>query len=153
MDMVIKEISKTHFVTRSGTIMWKREKKNVKILANKMKVYIIFMIVKAIWVVLVVHQSILQIIETHFAYEDGDFDYDHIDATYLDIIIFFAKPNGSINHLIGYEGVKKKIISYWYLRLYEERMLTLIPMMGICVLLIVQQLIQFSRVIMFSLVW
>jgi len=36
-------------------------------------------------------------IETHFAYEDGDSDYGHVDATHLDIIIFFAKPNGSID--------------------------------------------------------
>ena len=46
-------------------------------------------------------------IETHFAYEDGDSDYGHMDVTHLDIIIFFAKPNGSIDHLIGYESVKK----------------------------------------------
>jgi len=35
-----------------------------------------------------------------------------MDATPLDIIIFFAKPNGSIDHLIGYESVKKRIFSY-----------------------------------------
>ena len=46
-------------------------------------------------------------IETQYAYEDGDFDYGHMDATYLDNIIFFAKPNGSIDHLIDYENVKK----------------------------------------------
>ena len=48
-------------------------------------------------------------IETHFAYEDGDSDsdYGHMDVTHLDIIIFFVKPNGSIDHLIGYESVKK----------------------------------------------
>jgi len=57
-------------------------------------------------------------IETHFAYEDGDSDYGHMDATHLDIIIFFVKANGSIDHLISYESVKK--ISYWYLRLYEK---------------------------------
>ena len=45
-------------------------------------------------------------IETHFAYEDGDYDYGHMDATHLDIIIFFAKANGSIDHLIDYESVK-----------------------------------------------
>ena len=151
MDMVINKISKTHFITRSGTIMWKSEKKNGKILANKMKLYIIITIVKAIWVVLIVQQNILQIIKTHFAYEDGDSDYGHMDATHLDIIIFFAKPNGSIDHLIGYESVKK--ISYWNLCLYEKWMLTLAPMIKICVLLIVKQLIQFLRVIIFSLVW
>jgi len=37
--------------------------------------------------------------------------------------------------------------------LYEEGMLALTPMMKIYVLLIVQQLIQFSRVINFSLFW
>ena len=47
-------------------------------------------------------------IETHFAYKDGDSDYGHMDATHLDIIIFFAKSNGSIDHLIGYESVEKK---------------------------------------------
>ena len=29
-------------------------------------------------------------IETHFAYEDGDSDYDHMDVTHLDTIIFFC---------------------------------------------------------------
>jgi len=46
-------------------------------------------------------------IEPHLTYEDGDSDYGHMDATHLDIIIFFAKPNGSFDHLIGYESVKK----------------------------------------------
>jgi len=90
-------------------------------------------------------------IETHFTYEYGDYDYGYMDATHLDIVIFFAKLNVNIDHLIGYESVKK--FSYWYLRLYEERMLALVLMMMICILLIVQQLIQFSRVINFSLVW
>ena len=49
-------------------------------------------------------------IETHIAYEDGDFDYGHIDATLLDISIFFVKPNGSIDYLIGWESVKKNLI-------------------------------------------
>ena len=40
-------------------------------------------------------------IETHFAYDD-DFDYGHINATHLDINIFFAKPNGINDHLIDY---------------------------------------------------
>ena len=47
-------------------------------------------------------------IETHFAYEDGDSDYDHMDATHLDIVIFFAKANESIDHLIDHESVEKK---------------------------------------------
>jgi len=64
-------------------------------------------------------------IETYFAYEDGDSDYGHMDATHLDIIIFFAKANGSIDHLIEYESVKKN--SYWYLRLYEKWMFALVP--------------------------
>ena len=64
--------------------------------------------------------------ETHFAYEDGDSDYDHMDATHLDIVIFFAKENGSIDHLIDYASVKKKI-SYWYLCLYEKWMFALVP--------------------------
>jgi len=32
-----------------------------------------------------------------------------MDITHLDMNIFFAKPNGSIDHLIGYESVKKKL--------------------------------------------
>jgi len=47
-------------------------------------------------------------IKTHFSYEDGDSNYGHMDTTHLDIIIFFVKPNGSIDHLIGYESVKKR---------------------------------------------
>ena len=39
-------------------------------------------------------------IETHSAYEDGDSDYGHMDATHLNIIIFFAKENGSIEALM-----------------------------------------------------
>jgi len=46
-------------------------------------------------------------IETHFAHDDGDSDYSHMDVTHLNIIIFFDKSNGSIDHLIGYESVKK----------------------------------------------
>jgi len=49
-------------------------------------------------------------IKTHLAYEDGDSDYDHMNVTHLGIIIFFAKPNGSIDHLIDYESVKKNLI-------------------------------------------
>jgi len=30
-----------------------------------------------------------------------------MDATYLDIVIFFAKPNGSIDDLISDESVQK----------------------------------------------
>ena len=47
-------------------------------------------------------------IETHFAYEDGDSDYGHMDASHLDILILFAKANESIDHLINYESVEKK---------------------------------------------
>jgi len=39
--------------------------------------------------------------------------------------LLFAKANGSIDHLIDYESVKK--ISYWYLRLYEKLMFALVP--------------------------
>jgi len=31
-----------------------------------------------------------------------------MDATHLDIVIFFAKANESIDHLIDYESVEKK---------------------------------------------
>jgi len=54
-------------------------------------------------------------IETHFAYEDGDSDYGHLDVTHLDTIIFFAQSNGSINHLIGYESVKKIILIFTFI--------------------------------------
>ena len=100
----------------------KWENKNVKILENKMIVYIIISMVNAIWVILVVHQSILKNneknIETHFAYEDGDFDYGQMDATHLDIVIFFAQPNGSIDHLIGDESVKKMRFSHIDIYIY-----------------------------------
>lgn len=46
-------------------------------------------------------------IETHFAYEDDDFDYGPIDVTHLDVADFFADPDGNIDHLIG-DGVLKK---------------------------------------------
>ena len=66
---------------------------------------------------LVVHQNILKNeeknVETHFAYEDGDSDYDHMDVTHVEIVIFFVKPNGSIDHLIGDESVKKYIFLYY----------------------------------------
>jgi len=54
-------------------------------------------------------------IETHFAYEDGDSDYGYMDATHLDIMIFFNKSNGSIDHLIGYESVKKIILIFTFI--------------------------------------
>jgi len=38
MDMVIKEVSKRRFIIRRGIIMWKVEKKKVKITANKIKI-------------------------------------------------------------------------------------------------------------------
>jgi len=59
-------------------------------------------------------------IETHFAYEDSDSDNGHMDATHLDIIIFFAKPNGSIDHLIGYESVKEKRFSHIDINVYMK---------------------------------
>jgi len=45
--------------------------------------------------------------ETHFAYEDGDSDYGHMDTTHLDIGDFFSKPDGSIDYLIGDRSVRK----------------------------------------------
>jgi len=71
-------------------------------MVSKIKVYVIITMVKAIWVVL--HQSILKNKEknrkTQFACEDDDSDYGCMDATHLDIVIFFAKLNGNIYHLI-----------------------------------------------------
>jgi len=40
----------------------------------------------------------VKIIETHFAYEDGDSNYGHMDVTHLYTIIFFVKSDGSIDH-------------------------------------------------------
>ena len=78
-------------------------------------IYIIITMIKVIWVILVVHQNHLTNIEknteTHFSYEDGDSDYGHMNATHIDIIIFFAKPNGNMDHLISCESVKKRIFS------------------------------------------
>jgi len=54
-------------------------------------------------------------IGTQFAYEDGDSDYGHMDATHLDIIIFFTNPNWSIDHLIGYDSVKKIILIFTFI--------------------------------------
>ena len=51
---------------------------------------------------------------------DGDFDYGHMDATHLDIVIFFAKANGSIDHLIDYESVKKKFHINIYVYMKNE---------------------------------
>ena len=46
-------------------------------------------------------------IETHFAYEDGDFDYGHMDATHLNIVIFFLLKQMEALITIDYESVKK----------------------------------------------
>jgi len=68
-----------------------------------MKVYIIITVVKHL-------TNNEKNIETHS-------DYDHMDATHIDIIIFFVKSNGSIDHLIGYESVKKSHIDiYVYMK-------------------------------------
>ncbi|XP_045802229.1 uncharacterized protein LOC123895789 [Trifolium pratense] len=45
-------------------------------------------------------------IETHFAYEDGDFDYD-MDPAHLELADFFADPEKKIDHLNG-EGSTMK---------------------------------------------
>ena len=37
------------------------------------------------------------------------------------LINFFAKPNGSIDHLIGYESVKKKILILIFVCMKNER--------------------------------
>ena len=129
MDMVIKKILKTHFVTKSDTIMWRRENENVKILTKKMKVYIIITVVKVIWVVLIVHQSILQLMRR---------TYKHILLMKMVILIMaiwmllilmillFSLLN-QMEALITSLVMRVLKKSYWYLRLYEERMLTLVP--------------------------
>jgi len=86
MDMVIKNISKIHFIIRSGTIMWKRKKKKVKIMANKMKVYVIIMVVEVMSCTCHTPKHVKnneKNIETHIAYKDGNFDHGHLDATHL----------------------------------------------------------------------
>ena len=95
----------------------KKEKGECENIDKKMKVYIIITVVK-----IKDHLSCTDYtpkhltnneknIETHFAYEDSDYDYGHMDVTHLDIIIiFFAKANESIDHLIDYESVKKNLI-------------------------------------------
>jgi len=144
MNMVIKKISKDTFCHQKWYNNVKKGKGRCENIDKKLKVYITITVVKAIWVVLIVHQNI----ETHFAYEDGDSDYGHMDVTHLDIIIFFAKANGNIDHLIDYESVKKIILIFTFI--WRTNVDTSIK--G-CVLWIVQQLIQFSRVINFSLDW
>ena len=74
----------------------KKEKGKCENIDKKMKVYII--ITKHL-------TNNEKNIKTHFAYEDCDSDYGHMDATHLDIIIFFAKANGSFDHPIDYESV------------------------------------------------
>ena len=59
VDMIIKEISKRNFINRSRTIMRKMKKKGVKIMAKKLKIYVIVMVVKVIGPVPVIHQSSL----------------------------------------------------------------------------------------------
>ena len=76
--------------------------------------------VNAIWVILLLHQSILKIgrrtYNTLSVYKDDDFVFGHIDVTHLDIIFFFAKLNemedGNINHLIGDGSIKNLCILY-----------------------------------------
>ena len=75
--------------------------------------------VKVIWVVIVVHQNVLQIMRR---------TYKHtllmkmviLIMTILMLLIwilliFFAKPNGSIDHLISYESVKKIILIFTFI--------------------------------------
>jgi len=42
-----------------------------------------------------------------------------MDDTHLDIVILFAKPNGSIDHHIGDESVKKMILLFSLLNQME----------------------------------
>ena len=116
VHMVIKEILKRNFINRSGTTMRKRKKKGVKIMAKKLKIYVIIVAVmdwtRACYTpkhLVELYQESLKKknIETHFAYEDGDSDYGHMDTTHLDIGDFFSKPDGSIDHLIGDGSVRK----------------------------------------------
>jgi len=48
VDMIIKKISKRHFIIKSGIIVRGRKNKKVKIMANKMKVYVIITVVKVV---------------------------------------------------------------------------------------------------------
>jgi hypothetical protein len=49
-------------------------------------------------------------IETHLAYEDGDFDYD-MDPTHLDVADFLVDPEGKSDHIINGDGNIKNYIS------------------------------------------
>ncbi|KAK2438354.1 hypothetical protein QL285_006625 [Trifolium repens] len=42
-------------------------------------------------------------IETHLAYEDGDFDYD-MNPTHLDVADFLVDPEGKSDHIINVDG-------------------------------------------------
>jgi len=57
MDMVIKKISKTHFCHQKWHNNVKKGKGKCENIDKKMKVYIIITVVRAIWVVLIVHQK------------------------------------------------------------------------------------------------
>jgi len=127
MDIVIKEISKTRFATKSGTVMWKREKENVKILTKKMKLYIIITVVKAIWVVLIVHQNILQIMRRTKKHILLMMVILIMAIGMLLMILLFSLLN-QIEALITSLVMRVlKKISYWYLCLYEEDMFALVP--------------------------
>ena len=93
-----------------------------------MKVYIIITVVKVIWVVLIVHQSILQIMRR---------TYKHtllmkmviliMTIWILLILILLFSLLKQMEALITSLIIRVLKKSYWYLRLYEERMLTLVP--------------------------
>ena len=107
----------------------KKGKEKCKNIDKKMKVYIIITVVKVIWVVLIVHQNILQIMRR---------TYKHILLMkmvvilvmviwmLLILILLFSLLNqmeALITSLVM--RVLKKL--YWYLHLYEERTLALVP--------------------------
>ena len=55
-------------------------------------------------------------IETHFAYEDNDFDYYHMDVAYL-YIVFFAKLFKA-NHVIDDESVNTHTHTHTHTHIY-----------------------------------
>ena len=96
---------------------------------KKMKVYIIITVVKAIWVVLIVHQNILQIMRRtskHILLMKMVILIIAIWMLLILILLFFLlkQMEALITSLIM--RVLKKI-SHWYLRLYEKRMFALVP--------------------------
>jgi len=114
MDMVIKKISKTHFVTRSGIIMWKKRKRKMWKYWQKDESIYYHYGGKG-------HLSCTYCTPKHLTNNEKNIEntlclwrwwfwlwpYGCYSSWYC---YFFPKANGSIDHLIDYESVKKNLI-------------------------------------------